>query len=75
MKMEQDRRELTVEMTRSFMALVANTNRDRNQPAFRPQDFWKLSYDNKDKIETEGKPKSLQEVKAMLGSKFKRDGE
>lgn len=46
-------RELTVEMTRSFMALFANVNRSKTSKTYEPSDFFKLSYDEHNKDLTE----------------------
>lgn len=63
-------RELSIELTRQFMTLFANANRSKNQPAFTPQDFWKLSYD---KNTVEERPLSLKEAKELLGSRIRKN--
>lgn len=69
---ELSSRELTMEMTRQFMALYANSNRTKNSAPITPQDFWKLSYDQN---VVEEKPLSWKEAKALLGSKIKKAGD
>lgn len=44
-KRRQEDHELSMELTRQFMALFANANRSKTTKPFMPQDFWKLSYD------------------------------
>lgn len=44
-KKRKDDQDLTIEMTRSFMALFANANRGKGNKAYEPTDFFKLSYD------------------------------
>lgn len=71
-------RELSIDLTRHFMALFANAN---SKEEFKPQDFlWKLSYDDKPE---EVKPLEIVEVesverfkkaKEQMGSKIKKDG-
>lgn len=68
MKQQMANRELSIELTRQFMTLFANANRSKNQPAFTPQDFWKLSYD---KDEVAEQPMTFKEAKALLGSRIK----
>lgn len=64
-------RELSVDLTRHFMALFANANRSKNQAAFTPQDFlWRLSYDKHPTVEE--RPLSFKEAKVLLGSKIKK---
>lgn len=63
-------RELSIDLTRHFMALFANANRREHAPAFEPEDFlWRLSYD---KARTEDRQLSPKEIKGLLGSKFKK---
>ena len=64
-------REFSIELTRQFMTLFANANRSKNQTAYTPQDFWKLSYD---KNTVEERPMTLKEAKAMLGSRIRKNG-
>lgn len=64
-------RELSIDLTRHFMALFANANRAKNQAAFAPTDFlWKLSYDKTPQVEE--RPLTFKEAKALLGSKIKK---
>lgn len=66
-------RELSIDLTRHFMALFANANRANNQPAFQAEDFlWRLSYDKKPQTE-EQQPLSFKEAKALLGSKIRKE--
>lgn len=63
-------RELSIDLTRHFMALFANANRGKSQTAFTPQDFlWKLSYD---KTVVEERPLSFKEMKALYGSRIRK---
>lgn len=63
-------RELSIDLTRHFMALFANANRGKNGPTFTPQDFlWRLSYDM-DIVDE--RPLSFKEAKALLGSKIRK---
>lgn len=64
-------RDLNIELTRSFMSLFANANKGSNTTAFKPQDFFKVSYD-KVATEVEERPLSWKEAKALLGSKIKK---
>jgi len=68
----QQDRELKMEMTRQFMCLFANVNRDsKTKPTpFEPTDFMRLSYDKDDEEKQAEKKISLKDVKANLGSKF-----
>jgi hypothetical protein len=38
-------KELSIELERNTMALIANVNRGKNTPAYHGKDFYKLSYD------------------------------
>lgn len=70
-KKEKEEQELRIELTRSFMALFANANRDsKKYPApFMPQDFWHLSYDM---VEEQRDPSLLfNAVVKKLGSTIK----
>lgn len=51
------------------MALFANANRGKNQKAFTPQDFWKLSYDKESQGEA---PQSLEEFERIVKKFGKR---
>ena len=64
-------RELSIELTRQFMALFANVNRAKHQQPFTPQDFWRLSYDKNTVAE---RPMTFKEAKELLGSRIKKDG-
>lgn len=70
-KKEEANHELTIDLTRRFMALFANANGAR--PLREPQDMlpYKLSFD-KDTI-VEERPMSMKEAKELLGSKIKRE--
>lgn len=64
-------RELSIDLTRHFMALFANANRGKNTAAFEPQDFlWKLSYDKDAAVEE--RPLTFKEAKALMGSRIKK---
>lgn len=60
--------ELNIELTRSFMTLFANANRDsKTHPEpFEKQEFFKLSYDEDKKESKPDIKKSLE----ILGGKF-----
>lgn len=61
--------ELSINLTRHVMALVANANRSKTASAFKPEDFLQPA-DKEDKtIEI---PRTPKEVKELLGSKFKK---
>jgi hypothetical protein len=55
-------------MTRSFMSLYYNSIRGKNR-SLTPQDFWKLSYDNK--FIKEADPDLMDRMKRKFGSKLK----
>ena len=64
-------RELSIDLTRHFMALFANSNKERHQTPFTPQDFlWRLSYDRIPEVDD--RPLTWTEAKALLGSKIKK---
>lgn len=71
MKREEANHELTIDLTRRFMALFANAHGAR--PACEPQDMlpYKLSFD-KDSI-IEERPMSVKEIKQLLGARIKKD--
>lgn len=52
------------EQTRSLLCLQANLSRDPKMPAFKPEDFVRLSYDKTDtQINLHDNPKLLEEFK------------
>lgn len=71
---ERLEQELTIDLTRRFMALFANANRSKTTPVFEPAEMlpYKLSFD-KDAI-VEERPMTFKEAKALLGSRIKKDG-
>jgi hypothetical protein len=66
-------REFQTELTRGFMALVANTNRDpkKHPMPFLPEDFYKLSYDVQTTQEQD--PDLFRKLKQKFGSTIKGD--
>jgi hypothetical protein len=64
-------RELQIELTRGFMALFANANRDPKKHAipYMPHDFYRLSYDVVAKIEDD--PDLFRKLKQKFGSTVK----
>lgn len=66
--------ELSIELTRSFMALFANANRDskRRPTPYEPKDFYTLSYDKKLDIAVD--PDLMDKMKKKFGSKIKNNG-
>lgn len=67
-----DERELHLERTRQFMTLFAAVNRGKNSPVPKPQDFFVLSYDKKEKEEAKPEPGGLfKQMKVELGSRIK----
>ena len=65
-------RELPIELTRQFMTLFANANRDtKKKPTpYTPQDFWKLSYDTQ--LTQEADPELFGRIARRLGSTIKK---
>lgn len=53
------------------MALFANANRGKNQSPYKPQDFWRLSYD-KEEDQAEVEPMTLKEIKEQLGTRIRK---
>lgn len=77
-KREQDH-QLTIEMTRNFMALFANANRGKDSEIYKPQDFFKLSYDKpeeqKKELTEEDKKQAVEKAKEVFKArKKKRNG-
>lgn len=73
-KKRKEDQELTIEMTRSFMALFANANGAKDVT---PDQFFKLSYDTK--VDGEDLPRekqiiSLEEMAYRFTPKNKRNG-
>jgi hypothetical protein len=63
--------ELTMDLTRRFMALFANAQRTRKSDrVFKPEDFIKLSYDTK--LTPEADPELFARVAKRLGGKIKK---
>lgn len=64
-------RELQIELTRGFMALFANANRDPKKHAipYMPQDFYRLSYDTQAQIKDD--PDLFRKLKQKFGSTVK----
>lgn len=74
-KKEFDRTELTIEMTRSFMTLYHNHNMvmGKSSKPISPQDFWKLSYDQKEDENPEiTKQQKLEKLMAFANRAKKR---
>ena len=71
-KIEQNRSELTIEMTRSFMALYHNHNMvmGKGSQAKMPTDFWKLPYDKEEPEVT--KEEKEEQMKAFMEKAKKR---
>jgi len=65
--------EVYLEGIRQFMTLFAAANRGKNQPRPKPQDFFRLSYDEEENEVEEPKEagSSFKEAKAQLGSRIK----
>lgn len=64
-------RELSIDLTRHFMALFANANRGKGTALYQPTDFlWRLSYDKQPVVEE--RPLTFKEAKALLGSKIRK---
>jgi hypothetical protein len=59
-----------MELTRRFMALFANANRSKNSRVFKPEDFFKLSYDTQ--LKPEADPELFNRVARRLGSVIKK---
>lgn len=73
-KRRKEDHELTVEMTRSVMALLANINRKRTAAPYRGSDFFTLPYDVPDDNTMVGldNKEFLEIMKQRFGKKKKR---
>ena len=73
-KRRQEDKELSMELTRQFMALFANANKGKNSKTIHPHDFWKLSYDEQMTPSEAPTLEAFEKLVAKHGKRKKKNG-